>query len=293
MNQNEHLKALRPALEQRAQIMSALRVWFEAEHFLEIEAPVHLRAPAPEDHIEAIPTDSGWLRTSPELDMKKLLAAGYERIWHAGPCFRAGERGPLHRPEYTMLEWYRADAGYRQILNDTQRLLRHIEQQAATPRQPFSRKWIEIPVSEAFLTHAGWDPAQDWDENRFDLDLVEKVEPALPCNQPVVLMDYPAPAAALARLKPNDPLRAERWELFYNGIELANAYGELVDATEQRQRFEACNLRSQADGRPAYPLDEDFLQALQHCPPCTGIALGIDRLVMVLLGLKTIDEVRL
>ena len=148
-------------------------------------------------------------------------------------------------------------------------------------------------MREAFRQHAGWDPVAAYDADRFDHDMVTKVEPGLPTDRPCILTDYPAAAAALARLKPDDPAVAERWELYLGGLEIGNAYSELTNAANQRTRFEKCNLERRQGGHPAYPLDEPFLQALeQGLPPCGGIALGIDRLVMLLCNTQNIEDVR-
>ena len=289
----------RAGLETRSRLLQALRGFFFDRGFLEVETPVRLRAPALEAHIDAEPAGDAFLRTSPELHMKRLVAAGHGAIFQIGPCFRHGERGELHHPEFTMLEWYRAPGDYRAILDDTLALLRHAGH--ALGRTVLERNGrrtdIEaparvIPVSEAFICWAGWDPATGWDANRFDLDLIEKVEPALPTDAPVILIDYPAPAAALSRLKPDDPLRAERWELYLGGVEIANAYSELTDARLQRERFEACARERAARGGTVYPLDEAFLAALDAgLPACGGIALGVDRLAMLFAGVASLDEV--
>jgi lysyl-tRNA synthetase class 2 len=279
----------------RSRVLHAIRSFFHERGYLEVETPVRLRAPALELHIDAEPSGDHWLRTSPELHMKRLLAEGHERLFQLGPCFRRGERGPLHHPEYTMLEWYRAGAGYRDLIPETAALLAHAARAAngATRIGPLdlSEPWHERMVSAAFLQHAGWDPCAAYDADRFDLDLVDKVEPALPRDRPVVLIDYPAEAAALARLNPANPRVAERWELYAGGVELANAYGELVAPDEQRTRFEHCAAERTALGRETYPLDEAFLAALPGVPPCAGIALGVDRLVMLLAGAADLDDV--
>ncbi len=232
--------------------------------------------------------------------MKRLLAAGHEAIFQLGPCFREGEQGRWHHPEFTLLEWYRADAGYLEILADTKALLAALalELRGSTDftwqDRPISfaqELWDKRTVSQAFIEHAGWDPAVQFDPNRFDLDLVTRVEPALPADRPVVLMDYPAPLAALARRKPEDPLRAERWELYLGGIEIANAYSELTDPAEQRARFEEANALRQRRGAPTLPLDEAFLAALESMPPSGGIALGVDRLLMILADADSLDGV--
>jgi lysyl-tRNA synthetase class 2 len=152
-------------------------------------------------------------------------------------------------------------------------------------------RWERITVSDAFVQFAGWDPVKAFDAERFDLDLVDKVEPRLPRDVPVILTDYPAEAAALARRKAFHPRVAERWELYVGGLELANAYSELTDAAEQRARFEACAEARRNLGRPVYPMDEEFLAALPSLPPCGGIALGVDRLVMLFADAATLDEV--
>ena len=296
----DHLRALRPVLELRARLMRALRTFFSERDFLEVETPVRIAAPAPEVHLDAEPSGEAWLRTSPELHMKRLLAAGYERIFQVGPCFRRGESGARHRPEYTMLEWYRADADYHDILADTKALIPFLARAAmgstlllrAGREIPLEPVWEYLTVSEAFLGFAGWDPVQQFDPDRFDLDLVDKVEPQLPREAPVILADYPAPAAALARRKPGRPAVAERWELYLDGIEIANAYSELTDPVEQAARFEEWNRARAAAGKPAYPRDRDFLDALEEgLPPCAGVALGVDRLVMLFAGADSLDAV--
>lgn len=296
----EHLRAVRPALELRARLMCALRAFFTDRGFLEVETPLRLRAPAPEVHIDAEPSGDAWLRTSPELHMKRLLAAGYERIFQVGPCFRRGEYGARHRPEYTMLEWYRAGADYHDILADTKALVLFLAREVlgSTLLRRGGRElvlepvWEYLTVSEAFVRFAGWDPAERYDADRFDLDLVDKVEPQLPREVPVVLADYPAAAAALARRKPGNPRVAERWELYLDGVEIANAYSELTDPAEQAARFDEWNRARAAAGKPVYPLDRDFLAALEKgLPPCAGVALGVDRLVMLFAGAESLDEV--
>lgn len=282
MSQEKRLAHLRL----RAGILHLIRDWFHRHDFVEVETPIRIPCPALELHIDAIASESAYLRTSPELHMKRLLAEGLENIYQMGPCFRAGESGPRHHPEYCMLEWYRTHADYRGILDDTVSLVRHLCPSGSLDYQGQSidveAPWHILRVSQAFQDHAGWNPAADFDANRFDLDLVEKVEPGLPKDRPVVLIDYPAPVAALSRLKPEDSRLAERWELYIAGVELANAYSELTDPVEQRARFEACAKQREYMEKPVYPLDEKFLHSIERMPPCGGIALGVDRLVMLL-----------
>jgi len=232
--------------------------------------------------------------------MKRLLAGGMSRIFQIGPCFRQGERGDLHNPEYTMLEWYRANADYVDILKDTEKLIAHVVEavlggsriQYRGTATDVASNWQRITVREAFIQHAGWDPFLDFDANRFNADMVNKVEPSLPADMPVVLIDYPAETAALARLSSSNPRLAERWELYIAGIELANAFSELVDPLEQRRRFEACAETRESAGAAVYPIDEQFMSAMEKgIPPSGGIALGVDRLVMLLTDSSKIEDV--
>ena len=288
-------------IQTRSRVLRAVRDFFYSENFTEVETPVRIPAPALETHIDAPDSGRAWLRTSPELHMKRLMAAGCTRLFQIGPCFRTGECGSRHNPEFTLLEWYRAGADYTDILRDTEAIFSRVFQTIAGSetftyrgrRIDLTRPWHCLTVRDAFRAWAHWDPVADWDPDRFDFDLVSKVEPALPQDKPCVLTDYPAPAAALARLKPHDPDVAERWEVYVGGLELANAYSELCDPAAQRARFlEAAEARRRL-GKEVYPLDEPFLAALeQGLPPCGGIALGIDRLVMLACDTKEIAEAR-
>ena len=295
----ERLTRLGPVLGIRSKLLRVIRGFFYERGFIEVETPVRIPAPALELHIDAEPAGNAFLRTSPELHMKRLLAAGYERIFQMGPCFRRGERGDLHHPEYTMLEWYRANADYNDILVDTKALITRVASNILGGTDlayrgkeiSLSPAWERITVADAFKQFAGWDPSGEYDAERFDLDLVEKVEPQLPQNVPVILTDYPTETAALARRKPGSPNVAERWELFVGGLELANAYSELNNPAEQRARFEECARRRNQLGKDAYLLDEDFLAALANLPPSGGIALGVDRLLMLLTNSASLDSV--
>ena len=276
-------------LSERARVLREIRAFFDARGFTEVETPVRIPAPAPEPHIDCPPSGDWFLRASPELQMKKLLAAGMERIYQIGPCFRAGEKGRRHSPEFTMLEWYRANADYSDIARDAEELLAEIlrpRRSVALP-VPFQR----ITVREAYLRWAGWDPVETWDQDRFDFDMATKIEPNLP-KEPLFLTDYSAPAASLARLKSDDACVAERWELYVDGIELANAFTELIDPVEQRRRFELAREERRALGEADYPLDEEFLDALARMPPSGGVALGVDRLVMLACGASSIADVQ-
>lgn len=324
---SERLQRRRQALEVRARVLRAVRAYFEREGFLEVETPARVRAPGQEVHLEAIAAEGRWLITSPEYHCKRLVAAGYERIVTFARCFRRGERGPHHQPEFTMIEWYRAGAPLEAIANDCLALL-GVAAAAAGVTAP-----VPVPASRARDTgecidltaeaervtvrallarHAGLivrgdetapqlraaiesaglraAAAERWDDLFFQVFL-DHVEPHLGRGRPTVVYDWPTPLAALARCKSDDPLTAERFELYAGGLELANAFGELTDAHEQRRRFVAESVERQALGRDVYPLDEALLTALAQMPPTSGVALGFDRLLMLTLGAGDIREV--
>lgn len=273
----------------RARMVHEIRAFFDARDFVEVDTPVRIPAPAPEPHIDCPPSGTWYLRASPELQMKKLLAAGLPRIYQIGPCFRAGEKGRKHSPEFTMLEWYRAQADYQDIAADMEALVGGL---LAHFRGIVCKPFVRLSVREAYRRFAGWDPVADFDQDRFDFDMAEKIEPNLP-KEPTFLMDYPAPAASLSKLKTDDPRVAERWELYVDGMELANAFTELTDPVEQRRRFVSAKNERRTLGEADYPLDEDFLAVLGTMPPSGGVALGVDRLAMLVCGTQTIDDVRI
>lgn len=270
-------------IRQRDVLMRGIRAFFHSRDYVEVETPIRIPTPCMELHIDAEESGDRFLRTSPEIFHKQLLAEGMERIFEIGKCFRKGENGPIHHPEYTMLEWYRSHADYMDMLEETKLLIGHVAPQAFD-------EWHVFSVSEAFSRFAGWDPVDSYDEDRFDIDLVEKVEPEIQAlGRATVLKDYPVEAAALSRRKPSNPKVAERWELYLNGVEIANAYSELTDPEEQRKRFEECADKRRSMGRAVYPVDERFLDALGHMPASGGVALGVDRLLMVLFGGSSLD----
>lgn len=269
---------------QRDVLMCRIRAFFHDRNYVEVETPIRIETPCMELHIDAEPAGDHYLRTSPEIFHKQLLAAGHERIFEVGKCFRRGERGPLHHPEYTMLEWYRSQADYMDMLDETKLLIASVFDESLG-------EWTVLSVATAFREYAGWNPVEQFDEDRFDVDLVEKVEPEIKrIGGPVVLKDYPVEAAALSRRKPNDAQVAERWELYLNGIELANAYSELTDPIEQHRRFIACAKQRKELGKEVYPIDEAFMECLASMPPSGGVALGVDRLLMILSGESSLDR---
>lgn len=292
------LVQIKANLERRALIHDGIRAFFCKEGFLEVETPLHVPVVAPEQYIIPFTADGWFLSTSPELQMKRLLAAGYKKIFQICHCFRRDERGRRHNPEFAMLEWYRIGADYMQIMRDTEELVVFIARRLGMGSTlhyqgkdiDLTPPWQRISVREAFLRTAGWDPVTAPDAERFDIDLVDRVMPSFAPDRPTVLTDYPAAGASLARLKPANPLVAERAEVFIGGLEIANAYSELNDAIEQEQRFRAEIERMKHEGKRAQ-MPERFLEAIAHLPECGGIALGVDRLAMLFCNTTSIDDV--
>ena len=287
------------ALSLRAVLIQNIRQFFIQHHFLEIETPLRIPSPAPEEHIEAIPSGDWFLQTSPELCMKRLLAAGYPRIFQISKCFREAERGSKHLPEFTMLEWYVAQFDYYQLMEQCEAMLiTALKDMGHTQdiiwqnnKINLASPWERISVADAFSKYAPTGLQEALHQDRFDEILVEYIEPRLGIDRPTFIYDYPAKLAALAKIKKSDPNVAERFELYIGGLELANGFSELTDAREQRQRFEeALELRA-AKNWAHYPMTEKFLTAMEHLPPCAGIALGIDRLAMILANADKIDDV--
>jgi lysyl-tRNA synthetase class 2 len=322
----------RPFLVARGAVTQAVRAWFEEQRFVEVETGILQVSPGNETHLHAPRTEltdaSGarltrYLRTSPEFAAKKLLAAGEQRIFEFARVFRDRERGDLHLAEFTMLEWYRANATYEAVMADSVVVIAHAAQATGIGRFSFRGKTADpfvdpelLTVAAAFDAFAGIDLlstlADDGPDRRalaaaanakvriteddtwsdiFSKVLVEHVEPRLGQGRLTVLFEYPAPEAALARAKPSDPRVAERFEVYACGVELANGFGELTDAGEQRRRFtEAMDEKARRYGE-RYPLDEDFLDAVAQMPEASGTALGFDRLVMLASGATKIDQV--
>jgi lysyl-tRNA synthetase class 2 len=324
----------RPRLIARSRIAAAVRRWFDARDFIEVDTAALQISPGAETHLHAFAAEavspagdrsSLYLRTSPEFACKKLLAAGERRLFTLAPVWRNRERGPLHSPEFTLLEWYRAEAPYETLMDDCAALLALAAETAGTRAFEFRGKACDpfaeperLTVAEAFERLAGVDlletvaadgavdreglaaaakgagirvAADDTWSDIFSRAIVEKIEPALGVGRLTILCEYPAPEAALARLKPGDPRVAERFELYACGVELANAFGELTDPAEQRRRFEAAMDEKARTYGERWPIDEDFIAALAHMPPASGAALGFDRLVMLAAGAQQIEDV--
>jgi lysyl-tRNA synthetase class 2 len=323
---------VRPFLRARSAIAKAVRAWFDEQGFVEVETGILQVSPGNETHLHAPRTElagadgaraTRYLRTSPEFACKKLLAAGEQKIFEFARVFRDRERGDLHLPEFTMLEWYRANASYDAVMADSVVVIAHAAQATGIGRFSFRGRTADpfaepelLTVAAAFDRFAGVDllstvTAADGDRaalaaaakarvritdddtwsDIFSKILVEHVEPNLGQGRLTVLFEYPAPEAALARAKPSDPRVAERFEVYACGVELANGFGELTDPAEQRHRFTLAMDEKQRRYGERYPLDEDFLLAMAQMPEASGIALGFDRLVMLASGAVRLDQV--
>jgi elongation factor P--(R)-beta-lysine ligase len=293
------LSRIKANLERRALIYDVIRAFFRREGFLEVETPLLVPTVAPEKYITPFTVNGWFLSTSPEMHMKRLLAAGYTKIFQICHSFRKSERGQLHNPEFTMMEWYRVGADYMGIIQDTERLICTLANKlcsGSTIRYQgknidLTPTWPRVTVRDAFLRSSGWDPFTRLDEERFEVDLVEKVIPSFDASRPTVLLDYPVAMASLARLRPGSLPVAERAEVFIGGLELANAYSELNDAAEQEKRFKQEIETLKREGKRSVVMPEKFLKSLPDLPECGGIALGIDRLVMLFCDAASIDDV--
>jgi elongation factor P--(R)-beta-lysine ligase len=321
----------RKNLIRRGAILQGIRRYFLREGFVEVETPCLVPSPGMEPHLSALEVlvtrpegvrEKKYLRTSPEYAMKKLLGDGWEKIFQVCKVFRDGEFGDTHEVEFTMLEWYRTGADYRKIMEDCETLLHFLSVEVLGRSElTYQGRRIDLSppaqrmsVHQAMRTHGGveieknlhgsalleeaksrgyrFDPgaAYSFDEVFFKIFL-EAVEPRLGIPKPTILYDYPASMAALARLKPGNPAWAERFELYVCGLELANAFSELVDPLEQQRRFESEQRLRSALGRPVYPIDRELLRALSRMPPSAGIALGVDRLAMLFCDAAKIQDV--
>jgi lysyl-tRNA synthetase class 2 len=286
------------ALWLRANIIKAIRDFFWEQGFLEVETPLLIPANAPEEYINPVSALSSWqLQTSPEICMKRLLGEGHQKLFQISHCWRADERGSRHLSEFTMLEWYRAECDYYSLMTDCEELLQfvatrcHSIDHKSPGFNPFT-KWQRISIQEAFSRFTNTNVWDCLKKGLYEEILTSIVEPALAgLEAPVILFDYPVELAALARKKPGNPELAERFELYVGGLELANGFSELIDPVEQRKRFEEANKIRSNLGQAVLPLPEPFLDSLASVPESAGIALGVDRLVMLAAGVDSIDNV--
>jgi elongation factor P--(R)-beta-lysine ligase len=293
------LARLSSNLKRRALVFEALRTFLSEHDFLEVDTPIRAPAIAPEPNITPFESEGWFLAASPELHMKRLLAAGYGKLYQFSHCFRKGERGLWHNPEFMMLEWYRKGVGYLSIIQDMEQMVLYTAESLGMSHIlryqgrdiDITPPWPRITVKDAYLKAAGWDPVTGYDPARFDVDFIARVLPSFAPDRPTVLLDYPAPAASLARLKPEDHQVAERVEVFMGGLELANGFSELTDAREQAARFKEATEEIRQERGKNMPLPESFLEAVKRLPDCGGIALGMDRLVMLFCDVPMIDDV--
>lgn len=285
-------------LDLRARLIQNIRLYFINHDFLEVETPLRIPAPAPEEHIDAIPSAEWFLQTSPELCMKRLLAAGYPRIFQICKCFRDAERGNLHLPEFTMLEWYVSGFDYFRLMDQCENMFIEVFDNMGCEKIitwqnkniDLAPPWDKITVAEAFSRYAKISCDQAISDDKFEEIMADRVEPRLGTVRPTFIYDYPSAHSTLAKLKNGNPDIAERFELYIGSLELANGFSELVEAREQRKRFsDALQARGRKKWRK-YPMPEKFLSSLEKIPAAAGIALGIDRLVMLLTDTKSIDD---
>jgi lysyl-tRNA synthetase class 2 len=296
---NWPLARRKTALQQRARVIRKIRQFLSDRGFLEVETPHRIPAPAPESHIDAVPSGKWFLHSSPELCMKRMLAAGYEKIFQICRCWRERERGSQHVPEFTLLEWYRVDGDYLALMDECEELIQSLAVDMGLGERVMFRShnilltspWERITVEEAFRRYTKISAKEALKQNLFDEIMVRDIEPRLGIVRPTFICDYPAERRAMARLKKEVPGVAERFELYLGGIEIANAFSELIDMEEQRKVFQLEMENRRLLGKEIYPVPERFLTELEQMPPSAGIALGIDRLVMVLLNAAQIDEV--
>ena len=295
----ERLAAKKPCLWLRSSILQAVRSFFLSKGYLEVETPLLIPAPAPELYIDAVQAGDLFLHTSPELCMKRLLASGCQKIFQICRCFREGERGARHLPEFTLLEWYRAEADYLSLMNECEDMLLYLSMTLGSGETlsyqglkiDLRPPWPRLSVKDALDQYAGAALDDVLAAGSFDEVMVTRVEPHLGAPKPTFLCDYPSSLAALARTKTKAPQSAERFELYIAGLELANAFSELTDEVEQKRRFEREREARKRLGKKDYPLPDRFLEALPFMPESAGIALGIDRLVMIFADQESIDPV--
>lgn len=286
-------------LKTRALLIQAVRDFFVSNDFLEVETPIRCPDIIPEAHIDPVQSEGWYLTASPESCMKRLLSSGYDKIFQICKTFRKGERGKLHLPELTLLEWYEKDSTYLDLMDRCTELIQFVSRSLNCPEPlPYqgntiqlNTSWQRLTVENAFKQYSDISLSRAIDSDRFDEIISFKIEPHLGTPIPAFLLDYPACYASLSQLKPYDPETAQRVELYIAGIELANGFTELTDPIVQKKRFEIENSHRKTQGKEILPLPQKFLADLHHMPPAAGMALGIDRLVMLFTDSDEIGDV--
>jgi len=287
-------------LRKRAALIQAIRRFFVDRDYIEVDTPVRLPVLIPEAHNEPVESGDHFLQTSPEICMKRLLAeAGCGKIFQICKCFRNKERGDRHLPEFTMLEWYRISCDYHSLMDESEDLI--VEAAKAAGHNGtisvrgnavnLEKPWERLTVSEAFAQYAPVSVTKALEQNTFDAMLCKYIEPQLGLKKPVFLYEYPVELGALARSKTENPSLAERFEIYIAGLELANGFSELTDPAEQQKRFSAELHLIRKQGRTVPEAPQKFLASLAKMPEAAGIALGVDRLAMLLFDAETIDRV--
>jgi lysyl-tRNA synthetase class 2 len=283
----------------RSKLIQSIRDFFKENGYLEVETPYLIPAPIPEAHIDSFKADQYYLHSSPEICMKRLLSAGYEKIFQICRVFRMYERGRYHLPEFTLLEWYKKGVDYNEIMKECQKLILFINERLNKQKQIMFQgniinidiPWKKISLKDLFQQYASMSLKEAVERSCFDIILLNEIEPILPKHIPVFITDYPREFSPLARVKRNDPYYAERFELYMGGLEIANGSTELNDPVEQKMRLEMENKKRINSGKEPYSLPENFLNDMVSMPPSSGIALGIDRLVMIFSNSPRIDHV--
>ena len=286
-------------MTQYTKILGAVRSFFAQAGFREVATPPVTAAPIPERYIDAVPCGDAYFVTSPEVHLKRLLANGAGNIFQIATCCRAGEQGRWHHPEFTMLEWYRVNAGYMDLVADACGLLAAAADAVKAPEPlVYGRHAVALRqacellrVDDACARWAGWTLEDSPDAARFDQTMVESIEPHLGLHAPTVLYDYPACFCPMARRAPANPARAERLEIYIAGVELANGCTEQTDADEQARRLNEERDARRRAGKDPYPPPNEFIATVRRLPPCAGMALGLDRLVMLLTNADHIADV--
>ncbi len=286
-------------IKTRSLVIQAIRDFFNFNNYLEVDTPIRCPSIIPEAQIDPVMSEDWFLQASPELCMKRLLSKGFDRIFQICKCFRKNERGQHHLPELTMLEWYAKDNTYLDLMDQCEALVKFIAARLNLAGKlhyqgktiDLDQPWQRVTVNKAFQLYSDISLSEALKLNRFDEIISFQVEPCLGNATPTFLYDYPAPFASLAKLLPKNPGFAERAEFYISGMELANGFTELNDAAEQKQRFYKENMTRTSQNKSFLPMPDKFLKDLETMPDAAGIALGVDRLIMLFCDAKTIDEV--